>query len=100
MAQGCFDYTSALATSDALLERTPETAAAAVRAIAKTQAALKATRARDRRGRSVPADGGRLIAELIRRDLPYLRPSIPHDFVAGMNRFTRALGILSGRRSL
>src|SRR5215469_15199196 len=39
----CFNYTmSALATTHRLIERTPETAAAAVRAIVKTQAALKA----------------------------------------------------------
>ena len=39
---GCFDYTfSALATSDELLRTRPDAAAAAVRAIAKTLAALK-----------------------------------------------------------
>src|SRR5277367_3007976 len=39
----CFNYTAAtIATTDALIAREPETAAAAVRAIVKTQAALKA----------------------------------------------------------
>src|SRR5580692_10924852 len=39
----CFNYTAAtIATSDALIARAPEAAAAAVRAVAKTQAALKA----------------------------------------------------------
>src|SRR4029077_2853966 len=38
----CFNYTmSSLATTDRLIERSPDTAAAAVRAIVKTQAALK-----------------------------------------------------------
>src|SRR6266478_3828877 len=40
--KGCFNYTMAsIATTDQLIERSPETAAAAIRAIVKTQAALK-----------------------------------------------------------
>ena len=39
---GCFDYTMpVLATTDALIERSPETAAAAVRALVAAQNALK-----------------------------------------------------------
>jgi hypothetical protein len=37
-----------------------------------------------------------LIAELIRRDLPYYDTTISRDFVAGMNQFSRDVGILSG----
>jgi len=38
----CFDYTmSSLAATDRLIEQSPETASAAIRAIVKTQAALK-----------------------------------------------------------
>ena len=37
-----------------------------------------------------------LIAELIRRDLPYYDTTISRDFVAGMNQFARDLGILKG----
>ena len=37
-----------------------------------------------------------LITELIRRDLPYYDAAISPEFVAGMNRFARDLGILSG----
>src|SRR5580692_7100587 len=41
--KACFNYTAAtVATSDALIARAPDAAAAAVRAVAKTQAALKA----------------------------------------------------------
>src|SRR5208337_466503 len=41
--EACFNYTAAtIATTDALIAREPETAAAAVRAIVKTQTALKA----------------------------------------------------------
>ena len=37
-----------------------------------------------------------LIAELIRRDLPYYEASISESFVAGMNQFARDLGIVTG----
>ena len=37
-----------------------------------------------------------LIAELIRRDLPYYDPAISETFVAGMNQFAREVGILEG----
>ena len=48
----CFNYTMAsIATTDALIARSPEAAAGAVRAIVKTQAALKQNVARARRGR-------------------------------------------------
>ena len=42
-----------------------------------------------------PAEAA-LIAELIRRDLPYYDPAISPEFVAGMNQFARDLGILHG----
>jgi len=35
-----------------------------------------------------------LIAELIRRDLPYYDAAISESFVAGMNAFARDAGIL------
>jgi ABC-type nitrate/sulfonate/bicarbonate transport system substrate-binding protein len=95
----CFNYTMAsIATTDRLIERSPEIAAAAVRAIVKTQAALKhdvalATGV----GRKLfPAEEAELITELIRRDLPYYDARITPEFVAGMNAFARSMGILSG----
>jgi len=97
--KACFNYTMAtIATTDRLIERAPDAAAAAVRAIAKTQAALK-------RDVSLAAAVGRkifppveaeLIGELIRRDLPYYDARITPDFVAGMNAFARDLRILTG----
>src|SRR5437588_776239 len=94
----CCNYTMAsIAATDALIERSPETAAAAIRAIAQTHAALKrdvslATAV----GRKLfPPSEAELIAELIRRDLPYYDTMISKDFVAGMNRFARDLGILA-----
>src|SRR5271167_2449469 len=95
----CFNYTmAAIATTDRLIERSPETAAAAVRAITKTHEALKedlglATGI----GRKLfPHVEAELIAELIRRDLPYYDARITPEFVAGMNAFARDLGILRG----
>jgi NitT/TauT family transport system substrate-binding protein len=94
-----FHFTfSALATTAALIARSPETAAAAVRAITTTQAAL--VRNTDRAfevGRKLfpPAEAA-LIVELIRRDLPYYDPSITRPTVDAMNRFARDIGILRG----
>jgi NitT/TauT family transport system substrate-binding protein len=94
----CFNYTMAsIASTDRLIERSPEIAAAVVRAIVKTQAALKndvslATVV----GRKLfPPQEAELIGELIRRDLPYYDPKITPEFVAGMNAFARSIGILS-----
>ncbi len=95
----CFNYTMAsIATTDALIARAPEQAAAAIRAIVKTQAALKAdaTRATAVGKKLFPPAEALLIAELIRRDLPYYDPAISPDFVKGMNRFARDVGILDG----
>jgi ABC-type nitrate/sulfonate/bicarbonate transport system substrate-binding protein len=95
----CFDYTmSVLATTDSLIDRSSETAAAAIRAIVKTQAALKddVSRATEVGRRLFPPEEAGLIAELIRRDLPYYDPSISPSFVAGMNQFARDIGILQG----
>jgi NitT/TauT family transport system substrate-binding protein len=93
----CFNYTMAsIATTDSLIEKSPETAAAAVRAMVKTHAALKAdvSRATAIGKKLFPPSEAELIAELIRRDLPYYDATISRDFVAGMNKFCRDAGIL------
>src|SRR5262245_55612000 len=95
----CFNYTMAsITTTDRLIERSPETAAAAIRAMVEAQAALKenVARATDIGRKLFPPSEAELIAELIRRDLPYYEASISRDFVAGMNQFSRDVGILSG----
>ena len=95
----CFNYTMAsIATTDQLIKRSPDAAAAAVRAIVNTHAALKADPARATEvGRKLfPPSEAELIAELIRRDLPYYDASISRTFVAGMNQFSHDVGILSG----
>jgi NitT/TauT family transport system substrate-binding protein len=95
----CFNYTMAsIATTDRLIEKSPDVAAAAVRALVKTQAALKADPTRATRvGRKLfPPQEAELIAELIRRDLPYYDATISREFVAGMNQFARDMGLLKG----
>jgi len=94
----CFNYTMAsIATADRLIERSPEIAAAAVRAIVKTQAALRndVSLATGIGRKLFPPEEAELIADLIRRDLPYYDPKITPEFVAGMNAFARSMGILS-----
>jgi len=97
--RGCFDYTfSALATSQRLLDENPGAAAAAVRALMAAQVALandpvSATQVGRKR---FPADEAALIAELIRRDVPYYDASITRQAVTGMCAFARSLGLLTG----
>jgi NitT/TauT family transport system substrate-binding protein len=64
----------------------------------KTHAALKANVALATGiGRKLfPPSEAELIAELIRRDLPYYDASISKDFIAGMNQFSRDIGNLKG----
>src|ERR1700688_2073563 len=95
----CFNYTMAsIATTEKLIANVPDAAAAAVRAIVKTQAALRADPERATAvGRKLfPPSEAALIAELIRRDCPYYDASISANFVAGMNGFARDVGILKG----
>jgi ABC-type nitrate/sulfonate/bicarbonate transport system substrate-binding protein len=94
-----FDFTFAsIAATDALIARAPDAAAAAVRAIVKTQRALNhdvslATQVGER---LFPSDQAGLIAELIRRDLPYYDAAIAPKTVIAVNRFAQDLGLLSG----
>jgi NitT/TauT family transport system substrate-binding protein len=96
---GCFDYTMAsIATTDHLIEKSPEIAAAAVRAIVKTQNALKKNVgfAAEVGRKLFPSMEAELITELVRRDLPYYEAEISESFVAAMNQFGRDLGIITG----
>jgi NitT/TauT family transport system substrate-binding protein len=95
----CFAYTMAsVATTDRLIADTPAAAAGAVRAVVATQRALKAdvTRARDVGRRLFPPAEAELIADLVRRDLPFYDAAISEAAVAGLNRFARDAGILAG----
>jgi NitT/TauT family transport system substrate-binding protein len=97
--KAAFDFTFAsVAATDALIARTPDVAAKAVRAIVNTQRALKhdvslATKV----GKKLfPPEQAALIAELIRRDLPYYDAAITPRTVSAVNRFAQDLGLLSG----
>jgi NitT/TauT family transport system substrate-binding protein len=95
--KACFNYTAAtIATSDALIARAPDQVAAAVRAIVKTQAALKAdvTQAKKVGDKLFPPSESALITDMIRRDLPYYDATLSRDFVAGMSAFAQRQGIL------
>jgi NitT/TauT family transport system substrate-binding protein len=95
----CFNYTMAsVATTDRLINDRPDVAAAAIRAIANTHAAMRANVALATEvGRKLfPPSEAELIAELIRRDLPFYKASISPSFVADMNRFAQDLGLLTG----
>ena len=95
----CFNYTAAtIATSDARIARAPDEVAAAVRAIVKTQAALKTNveRASEVGAKLFPPSEATLIAELIRRDLPYYDAALSPEFVSGMTEFARGQGLLAG----
>jgi NitT/TauT family transport system substrate-binding protein len=97
--KGCFDYTmSALAATEALVTREPETAAAAVRAMVATQQALRADpdRATAVGRKYFPPQEAELIAELVRRDAPYYDASISAAFVEAMQQFCRDIGIQRG----
>jgi ABC-type nitrate/sulfonate/bicarbonate transport system substrate-binding protein len=95
----CFNFTAAtIATTDTLIAHAPEKAAAAVRAIVKTHAALKAdvSRAAEVGEKLFPRSEAALIVELIRRDLPYYDAALSPAFIAGMTSFARSQGILDG----
>jgi ABC-type nitrate/sulfonate/bicarbonate transport system substrate-binding protein len=94
-----FDLTfSAIATTDTLVKQSPGAAAAAVRAVAATQVALAEhpERATEVGRKLFSPEEAELIAELIRRDVPYYDPAITPATVERMNRFARSIGILKG----
>jgi ABC-type nitrate/sulfonate/bicarbonate transport system substrate-binding protein len=87
----------ALVTTDALLERQPAQVAAAVRALVRAQRTLRddPDRATEVGRRLFPPLEAELIAELIRRDLPYYDPTISESTVQPLNQFARDVGLLS-----
>jgi ABC-type nitrate/sulfonate/bicarbonate transport system substrate-binding protein len=95
---GCFDYTfGALATTNRLIETSPDIAAAALRALVDAQADLKADPSRATRvgeKRFPPRETG-LIAQIVARDLSYYDAAISEKSIAGVVGFARALGILN-----
>jgi ABC-type nitrate/sulfonate/bicarbonate transport system substrate-binding protein len=100
--QGCFDYTMAtLAAANELVKRSPDTIAAAIRALVATQAALRRDPAlAGRVGRALfPAQEAALIGDLVARDAPYYRAEISEKSFSAMSKFARDVGILDGHPS-
>ncbi len=89
---------AALATTEALIEREPERAAAAVRAIVNTQKALRAepALAQEVGRRRFPKEAAELIATVVERDLSFYDPVISEEAVDGLNRFSQSIGRLPG----
>lgn len=96
---GCFDYTMpVLATTEWLIERSPETAMAAVRALVAAQNALKqdVSCATEVGHKHFPPREAGLIARIVRRDLPFYDASINEASVAAINTFAIGMDILGG----
>jgi NitT/TauT family transport system substrate-binding protein len=87
----------ALVATQKLIDENPGTAAKAVRAIMNAQKALKQdpNRATEVGTKLFPPTEASLIAELIRRDLPFYDAEISLRAVESMNRFAADLGLLS-----
>ena len=87
----------ALITTERKIAEDPAGVAAAVKAIVRAQKALREDpkRATEVGKRLFPPAEAELIAELIRRDVPYYDPSISEEVVSGMNRFAQEIGLLS-----
>jgi len=87
----------ALVTSQRMIDGKPEAARAAVRAVKAAQLILKSdpTRATEVGKKLFPPTEAGLIAELVRRDLPFYDATISAGSVDSMNRFARDLGLLS-----
>ncbi len=95
---GCFDYTmSVLATTDRVVEQSPEIASAALQALVAAQNALKrdVTLAAIVGKKRFPPQEATLIADIVRRDLPFYNASITPASVAAINAFARDIGVLA-----
>jgi NitT/TauT family transport system substrate-binding protein len=88
---------AALVTTEKHIQEVPESVAAAMRAVRKAQKALQAdpSRATEAARRRFPPYETELIAELIKRDLPYYDPAISAEVITKMQSFAQHVGLLS-----
>jgi ABC-type nitrate/sulfonate/bicarbonate transport system substrate-binding protein len=88
---------AALTTTEQLVNEQPEVAAGAVRAIVKTQKALRADPAlAGEVGRQLfHSDEASLIEDLVRRDAPFYDASVSTEAVDGLNEFAKANGLIA-----
>jgi NitT/TauT family transport system substrate-binding protein len=87
----------ALVTSEKIIQENPAAARAAIKAVQMAQQMLKEDPNRATAiGKKLfpPAEAG-MIAELIRRDLPFYESPISPQTVEAMNRFAQRMGLLS-----
>lgn len=95
--EGCFDYTFAsLAATDAFVGEDIGRVQAIVRALRRAQSLLAEDpeRASEVGERVFPPEQAALIAELVRRDVPYYDAEIYPSAITGMKRFARERGLL------
>jgi NitT/TauT family transport system substrate-binding protein len=87
----------ALVTSEKIIRENPAAARAAVKAVQMAQQILKEdpNRATAIGKKLFPAAEAGMIAELIRRDVPFYDPAISPQTVEAMNRFAQRMGLLS-----
>ena len=88
----------ALVTTASLVREHPDIAAGAVRAIVKTQRALRANPplAVKAAERLFPAEEASLIAYEVARDAPFYDATITEEMVTHISRFAREIGALEG----
>jgi ABC-type nitrate/sulfonate/bicarbonate transport system substrate-binding protein len=88
---------AALVTTEKRLREQPQSVAAAMRAVRKAQQALQTDpgRATEAARQRFPPQEAALIAELIRRDLPYYDPTISAEVVSRLQDFAQHVGLLA-----
>ncbi len=94
-----FNFTMpALITSQKMIDDEPDACAAAVRALVKTHKALKedVSLATEVGKKRFPETEAGLIAQVVERDLPFYTAAITEDFVKGMNKFQKNVGLVTG----
>jgi ABC-type nitrate/sulfonate/bicarbonate transport system substrate-binding protein len=94
-----FNFTQpVLATTQKMIDEQPDTVAAAVRAIVNVQKAMKEDvgLATEVGRKSFPDAETALIAQVVKRDLPFYDAAITPEFVLGMNKFCQDMGLMVG----
>jgi NitT/TauT family transport system substrate-binding protein len=88
---------AALTTTEQFVHAHPRVSGSVIRAIVNTQKALRADPSIATRvgNRLFPQDEALLIADLITRDAPFYDASVSPEAIEGLNRFARAVGIIS-----
>ena len=95
---GAGNYTfTALATTEAQIQRNPRTVEAVIRAVVRAQAALRAepARARDVGARLFPTLEAELIDQVIQHDVAFYSASITEEAIEQVSQFAQSEGLVS-----